>query len=167
MSSARESHPHALAKRYVNLSIHTASIRQTLLFCHFRHLLLAKGQLGVKFDCLILSLRSTAITAASSLLQTGPPQCSASVLSSSWGFHLDFSVSIRTTGSRSSTEKPELDSRHLNAGHHLLRTQVPSRLFPMIGIAIGFDVTLYPFSTLNRWFIFIRLSSSYLARIMS
>jgi len=44
-------------------------------------------------------LRSTSITETSSLLRVGPPPCLASVLSSLWGLHLDFSLNIETTGS--------------------------------------------------------------------
>jgi hypothetical protein len=40
--------------------------------------------------------------------------------SHSYGFsHLNFSLAIKTTASRSSVEKPESDSRHLYTGHHL------------------------------------------------
>ena len=44
-------------------------------------------------------LRSISITETSSLLRVGPPPCLASVLSSLWGLHLDFSLHIETTGS--------------------------------------------------------------------
>ena len=64
-------------------------------------------------------LRSIAITATSALLRATPPQCLASVLKFLWGRHLNGSLSIETTGSRSSVEKPGPDSRHLHAGHRL------------------------------------------------
>ena len=64
-------------------------------------------------------LRSIAITATSSLLRATPPQCLASVLRFLWGHHLNGSLRIETTGSRSSVEKPGSDSRHLHAGHRL------------------------------------------------
>ena len=44
-------------------------------------------------------LRSISITGISSLLRAGPPLCSASVLSSSWVLHLNFSLNIGATGS--------------------------------------------------------------------
>jgi len=44
-------------------------------------------------------LRSIPITRTSSLLRDDPPLCSASVLSFSWGLHLNFSLIIGTTGS--------------------------------------------------------------------
>jgi len=44
-------------------------------------------------------LRSVLITRTSSLLQDAPPRCSASVLSFLWVLHLNFSLSIGTTGS--------------------------------------------------------------------
>ena len=54
-------------------------------------------------------LRSIAITATSSLLRATPPQCLASVLRFLWGHHLNGSLGIETTGSRSSVEKPGSD----------------------------------------------------------
>jgi hypothetical protein len=47
----------------------------------------------------VLRLRSNAITAPSSLLHATPSLCPASVLGSSWGFHLDVSLGIGATGS--------------------------------------------------------------------
>ena len=44
-------------------------------------------------------LRSTAITETSSLLRVAPPLCPASVLCSSWVFHLESSIGIGATGS--------------------------------------------------------------------
>jgi hypothetical protein len=44
-------------------------------------------------------LCSISITETSSLLRVGPPPCLASVLSSLWVLHLDFSLNIKTTGS--------------------------------------------------------------------
>ena len=44
-------------------------------------------------------LRSTSITEASSLIRVAPPLCFASVLSFSWDLHLNFSLSIKATGS--------------------------------------------------------------------
>ena len=49
---------------------------------------------------MIQPLRSISITETSSLLRVGPPPCLASVLSSLWVLHLDFSLNIKTTGCR-------------------------------------------------------------------
>ena len=59
------------------------------------------------------------MTATSSLLRATPSQCLASVLRFLWGRHLNGSLRIETTGSRSSVEKPGPGSRHLHAGHRL------------------------------------------------
>src|ERR1035437_1942916 len=48
---------------------------------------------------MIQPLRSIPITGTSILLRVGPPLCPASVLSFLWVFHLNFSLSIGTTGS--------------------------------------------------------------------
>ncbi len=50
-----------------------------------------------KLDDATPSLRQVSLT--SQLLRVAPPLCLASVLSSSWGHHLDFSLHIETTGS--------------------------------------------------------------------
>ena len=55
-------------------------------------------------------LRSVSITEISSLLRTAPSPCLASVLSSSWGLHLNFSLCIETTGSH-------VPHKSLNQGH--------------------------------------------------
>src|SRR5690554_940301 len=75
----------------------------------------------------------------SSLLQPGPPQCSASVLSPRGFSHLCFSLNIGTTGSRSSAQKPESDSRPLYAGCRLSSNQVSDKLIPEGRNASGFD----------------------------
>lgn len=75
----------------------------------------------------------------SSLLQVGPSQCSASVLSPRGFCHLCFSLDIGTTGSRSSTQKPESGSRPLYAGRRLPNSQVPGKLVPGDRNAPGFD----------------------------
>ena len=64
------------------------------------------------------------------LVRVGPPQCLASVLSSLWVFHLDFSLDIETTGSRSSLQKPETESRHLYAEHRPHSNQISDGLCP-------------------------------------
>src|SRR5262249_21705543 len=75
----------------------------------------------------------------SSLVQVGPSQCSASVLSPRGFCHLAFSLGIGATGSRSSTREPESASRPLYAGRRLPSNQVSGRLFPGDRNAPGFD----------------------------
>jgi hypothetical protein len=53
---------------------------------------------------------------------------------------LAVSLSIATTGSRSSTKEPELSSRHLYAGHHPPSKQVSDGLIPRNFTIPGFDV---------------------------
>ena len=53
---------------------------------------------------------------------------------------LAVSLSIATTGSRSSTKEPELSSRHLYAGHRPPSEQVSDRLIPKKMTVLGFDV---------------------------
>ncbi|HYA12912.1 MAG TPA: hypothetical protein VEF33_01100 [Syntrophales bacterium] len=48
---------------------------------------------------MIQPLRSIPITGTSTLIRVGPRPCPASVLSFSWVLHLNFSLSIGTTGS--------------------------------------------------------------------
>ena len=74
----------------------------------------------------------------SSLLRIDPPQCSASVLWPCGFCHLVFSLGIGTTGSRSSIQKPETDSRPLYAGCHLPSNQVTGKLVPGDRNAPGF-----------------------------
>jgi hypothetical protein len=101
--------------------------------CLIQNLLLKKNiQLKVEFDSLTQSLRSTAITAASSLLRIAPPQ-RLTLVSDPYGFsHLDFSLSIKSTGSRSSIRKPRSDSRQLHAGHHLILEDNDASSFDVI-----------------------------------
>ena len=59
-----------------------------------------------------------------------------------YGFsHLDFSLAIKTTASRSSVEKPESDSRHLYTGHRLHNIQFACRLILGYLSDPSFDVT--------------------------
>ena len=74
---------------------------------------------------------------------------------------MDFSLYIGATGSRSSTQKPESDSRHLYAGHHPPSKQVPDGIIPGLVQDPGFDV-IPMLSTLHLWFTFVRLSDSYM-----
>jgi hypothetical protein len=75
----------------------------------------------------------------SSLLQVGPPQCCASVLSPRGFYHLSFSLRIATTGSRSWAREPGTASRLLYAGRRLPSNQVSGRLVPGDRNAPGFD----------------------------
>lgn len=119
--------PHQLlAEPDVNLSTHTAPIRPTLEFCFTRRIL--PFRVVRQFNGLTQPLCSIPITGTSSLLRAAPPQCLASVLSSLWVCHLDFSLSIKATGSPISLQKPRLSSRHLNAGYRLSRNQVSDKL---------------------------------------
>ena len=104
-----------------------ASAAQCLLgddkgFCLHPHLLL-ESPVGYGQDRPTSPLRSIAMTAPSSLLRATPSQCLASVLRFLWGRHLNGSLRIETTGSRSSIEKPGPGSCHLHAGHRLGRLQ--------------------------------------------
>jgi len=72
------------------------------------------------------SLRSITITVTSSLLQTAPPLCLASVLSFSQGLYLNFSLNIEATGSH-------VPHKSLNQSHATFMpdaTQAVSR-FPL------------------------------------
>ena len=111
MSSPEESHLQALSEPDMNLSAHPAPIiRPTttgfVLSIGSSHFWLTNFQ-----NWMTQPLRSIPITEASSLLRAVPPLCSASVLSSSWDLHLDFSLSIRTTGSH----VPHESQNHVHA----------------------------------------------------
>ena len=89
---------------YVNLSIHTAPASHPLQIFRFQAYTANKSAPPSKWLAgiycgLTHPLRSSLITKPSTLLQDDPPLCSASVLSFLWGLHLNFSLSIRTTGS--------------------------------------------------------------------
>jgi hypothetical protein len=64
---------------------------------------------GLTFACCELThpLRSSPITGPSTLLLDDPPLCFASVLSFSWGLHLNFSLNIETTGSHVPHKSPD------------------------------------------------------------
>ena len=79
---------------------------------------------------------------------------------------MDFSLYIGATGSHSSTQKPESDSRHLYAGHHPPSKQVPDGFIPGLVQDPGFDV--FPvLSTLHLWFTFVRLSDSHMTHYIA
>ncbi len=73
---------------------------------------------------------------------------------------LNFSLVIKTTGSRSSLQKPKSDSRLLYAGCHLLNHQALSKFVPSYGNALGFDNNLW-ITTRQPRFRPIRLSDFY------
>ena len=93
-------------------------LRYDKWFCLHPHLLLV-NPVECEQDRLTSPLRSITITVTSSLIRATPPQCLASVLRFLWVLHLNGSLCIKATGSRSSVRKPESDSRHLHAGHRL------------------------------------------------
>ncbi len=102
--SAGESHPHAPTDPCVNLSIHTAPASHSLEISRSqayakRTRLLPVSWLTIACCELAHPLRSSPITGPSTLLLDDPPLCFASVLSFSWGLHLNFSLNIETTGS--------------------------------------------------------------------
>jgi len=74
---------------------------------------------------------------------------------------LEFSLVIKTTGSRSSLQKPKSESRLLYAGCRLSNNQVLDKLIPGYSNDPGFDSNLWITTRLQR-FRFIRLSDSYL-----
>jgi hypothetical protein len=75
----------------------------------------------------------------SSLVRDGPPQCSALDVSPRSLYYLSFYLGIGTTGSHSSTQEPESDSRPLYAGRRLPGNQVSGTLVPGEIPAPGFD----------------------------
>jgi hypothetical protein len=108
-------------------------------------------------------LRSIPITETSSLLQVAPPLCFASVLSFSWGLHLNFSLNIETTGSHvphksltqsHATFTPEAAWAVNRFPPNLSRTQYSS---PVLTSSIIFR-------RLIEWFACARLSESHLPR---
>jgi hypothetical protein len=107
-SSPGESHPQALTDPDVNLSAHPAP-HAHLAFLSRRELLRGSSHLWLtqKRSWTCYPLRSTSITETSTLLRGNPPLCSASVLSSLWGLHLDFSLVIGTTGFHVPHESPD------------------------------------------------------------
>src|SRR5260364_210331 len=118
-------------------------------------------QLDFNQDHLMQPLRSTASTAASSLLRVAPSQCLASVLSYSRFQSFVFLPWHQGDWFPQCPIKPASDSRHLYAGHHLLSNRVASRLILKSANASSFDV-FSRLTTHPQWFRVIRLSDSYL-----
>ena len=94
VSSPGEFHPQALSEPDLRLSPHPAPIIQPLeaLFCPLVLPLLPR--LTAVQNRIIQSLRSMPITGTSSLLRIVPPLYIASILSSLWVHHLEFSLNI-------------------------------------------------------------------------
>lgn len=147
MSRPTELPRQPLSEPYLNLSIYTAPIKQSFYTFVISNISSQYVWLNIQFDHLTQPLCSTIITIVSTLLRVDPPQCLTSVLSSLWDSHLDFSLVIKTTGSRSSARKPRLGSRHLYAEHHLPRIQIPGKFIPKKRGVLGFDVN---YITLRR-----------------
>jgi len=143
VSRPEELHLRPLAELCMRLSPHTAPIRQTrhssLNGLSVAFIASSCFQLSREGNHLIRSLCSSPITAPSSLLRIGPPQCSASVLSPHGCRHLCFSLDSGATGSRSSAREPVSASRPLYAGRRLPSHQAPGRLVPGDGVTPGFD----------------------------
>jgi hypothetical protein len=93
------------------------------------------------YDCLTRSLRSSAITVLSSLLQTRPPQTIASVLSPRGFLPLCFSLSIDGLVPAVPHKKPVPDSRPLYPGCRPPSHQASNGLVPGDMITPGFDST--------------------------
>ena len=110
-------------------------------------------QLFRPYDHLTHPLCSSSITVPSSLIQGGPSQCSASVLSPHGFRRLRFSLAISALVSCSSTQKPASGSRPLYAGRRLPSHQAPDRLIPVELHAPGFDDACF-LTTRHRWVCF-------------
>ena len=61
--------------------------------------------------------------------------------------YLSFSLNIKTTGSRSSLQKPKSDSRHFYAEHRLHSNQVSCRLILEMDAASSFDADSWCYDT--------------------
>src|SRR5208282_1297532 len=102
----------------------------------------------------------------SSLIRAAPPLCPASVLSSSWGLHLDFFLNIGTTVSH----VPHKSLNQIHATSMPDTIQAVNRSPPGFILAFGKPPVLMSskfFSTPHQWFVCTHLSDSYLTRSMS
>ena len=108
-------------------------------------------------------LRFNPITEPSTLLLDDPPLCLASVLSFSWGLHLNFSLNIETTGSH----VPHKSQDQVHAISMPDATQTINRL--PLGLSCrppsihSFD-DISDFSTPHQWFACAHLLDPYLTR---
>src|SRR5215470_11580588 len=156
LSRPMEFHRRPLAEPSVRLSPHSAPIRQTRRPYRFANgrrdptapygtVCLSHAsrsscfQLFRSCNRLTRPLCSSPITGPSSLVRVGPPQCSASVLSSRGFGRLHFSLHIGATGSCSSVQSPASGSRPLYAGRHPPSHQAPRGFIPDEIHASGFD----------------------------
>ena len=154
--------------------------RRTLVGLHllegFHYLTLAKYQTALLFHRgllplpvgPILKLDSAApllhpITGPSSLVRAAPPLCPASVLSSSWVLHLDFSLIIGATGSH----VPHKSLDQVRAAFMPDAARAVSRfspgLIPGQRLPPGFDI-VPTLSTRHQRFTHVRLPVPYLTR---
>jgi len=120
---------------------------------------------GLTFDCCELAhpLRSSPITEPSTLLRDDPPLCLASVLQFLWGRHLNFSLSIKATGSH--VPHKSLDQVHAISMPDAAQTI--NRL--SLGLSCkppsirSFDA-VSDISTPQQWFAYAHLLDPYLTR---
>ncbi len=167
VSGPGESHPRALPEPCVNVSAHTApttqrsTISRTVVFQPRVPPTEAVDPLGE--TRVARPLRSRRITRRSTLLRAVLSLCLALVLWSLWGLHLDFSLSIETTGSQVPCTSLMSDSRRLNAGCRAGSRQVSPALIPRQLRDLGFDIT-FDFRRFIERFACARLSDSYLTR---
>src|SRR5258705_286369 len=145
VSRPAEFHHRPLAEPSVRLSPHSAPIRQTgrpygpsVTRIEF---LLFPGGSGMRPPDSTPSLQLH--YEPSSLVRVGPPQCSASVRSPRRFGRLGFSLSIRATGSCSSTRWPASASRPLYTGRRPHSHQAPRGPFPGGLYAPGSDDTCF------------------------
>ena len=118
-------------------------------------------RLASKHTCLTQFLCSSSITEPSQLLRIGQPQFARIGTLASWISPFVRLPFHRATGSRSSTQEPETDSRPLHTGCRLHSNQVSCRLYPGHSEIAQFRQQQH-LTTLQRGFNFVRLSVSHL-----
>ncbi len=120
---------------------------------------------GLTFACCELThpLRSSPITEPSTLLRDDPPLCFASVLSFSWGLHLNFSLNIEATGSHVPHKSP--DQVHAISMPDAAQTisRLPLGLSCKPPSTRSFD-PISDISTPHQWFACAHLLDPYLTR---
>jgi hypothetical protein len=167
VESARGLPPEPLTEPYVILSHHTAlviepsdntkRVEQPRLQCR----ILSQRDCRDTADPMTWPLRSTAITAASSLLRTTPPLRLASVLAASWLHPLGFLPSHRSNRFPRSVPEPVIPSRRLYTGCRSARHQATAELVPGLCRSHGFDI-IYMLSMPHQRFTFVRLGTTHL-----
>ena len=119
------------------------------------------GQLSYNRDHLIQSLCSSRITSLQRSYGLVRPSASHRY-SHPRGFgHLDFSLVIEATGSRSSLRKPMTDSCHLYAEHRPPSNQTTGGLILGCPNAPSFDAVVRV-TTRHQWFTYVHLSAKHL-----